>query len=403
MSNADRVVLALGGAGTVGSGVVKALLDKGFKVAVISRDSSRLERLREFISPNTKENLTTVVGDVGSEEGAEQAKRSLLEVVGKVTDVVSSLGFSWWQGGPPHTQSLKELQWVMETLLFSTFVSWKTFFPLVRDDSSCTYTFVTGGAGERLLMPGTGFLTVGAASALAFCQVVRRLAQVAAVHRQDRVADAQRAALVGGESREDLGDEDGHPVLAAPLDADAQAAGLLLDDAHFAHRLRGAACVRGRGARPVALPRAEAGARAAVAGAGTPEVRVRAVIRVLPPRAAGAVAPVGGTPAGDPAAAPVALVVVVVLVRTARSTGRPRARARLVSVRQAVAQARGRRVPVAAARPRRGRLRLGRQGERLPGELGRHADPAVAEQQVQLPVLVRPGPHRHSPGRRCSH
>lgn len=29
MSNADRVVLALGGAGTVGSGIVKALLDKG--------------------------------------------------------------------------------------------------------------------------------------------------------------------------------------------------------------------------------------------------------------------------------------------------------------------------------------------------------------------------------------
>lgn len=33
---------------------------------------------------------------------------------------------------------------VIETLLFSTFVSWKTFFPLVRDDSNCTYTFITG-------------------------------------------------------------------------------------------------------------------------------------------------------------------------------------------------------------------------------------------------------------------
>lgn len=32
----------------------------------------------------------------------------------------------------------------METLLFSTFVSWKVFFPLVRDDCSCTYTFITG-------------------------------------------------------------------------------------------------------------------------------------------------------------------------------------------------------------------------------------------------------------------
>lgn len=29
MSNSDRVVLALGGAGKVGSGIVKALLDKG--------------------------------------------------------------------------------------------------------------------------------------------------------------------------------------------------------------------------------------------------------------------------------------------------------------------------------------------------------------------------------------
>ncbi|KAI9518248.1 hypothetical protein NQZ68_038914 [Dissostichus eleginoides] len=173
MSNSERVVLALGGAGTVGSGVVKALLDKGFKVAVISRESSRLERLQSFVSPSTKENLTTLVGDVGSEGGAETVKQALLKAVGKVTDVVSSLGFSWWQGGPPHTQSLKDLHWVVETLLFSTFVSWKAFFPLVRDDSNSTYTFITGGAGEKLLMPGTGFLTVGAASTLAFCQVLR--------------------------------------------------------------------------------------------------------------------------------------------------------------------------------------------------------------------------------------
>ncbi|KAM3608795.1 uncharacterized protein V6R79_004875 [Siganus canaliculatus] len=173
MSNSDRVVLALGGAGTVGSGIVKALLDKGFRVAVVSRDSNRLERLRSFVSPTTKDNLITIVGNVGSEEGAEQVKQDLLKSVGKVTDVVSSLGFSWWQGGPPHTQTLKDLHWVIETLLFSTFVSWKTFFPLVRDDDNCTYTFITGGAGEKLLMPGTGFLTVGAASTLAFCQILR--------------------------------------------------------------------------------------------------------------------------------------------------------------------------------------------------------------------------------------
>lgn len=42
----------------------------------------------------------------------EQVKEALLKEVGKVTDIVSSLGFSWWQGGPPHTQSAKDLHWV---------------------------------------------------------------------------------------------------------------------------------------------------------------------------------------------------------------------------------------------------------------------------------------------------
>ena len=42
MSNSERVVLALGGAGTVGSGVVKALLDKG---------KLDLEKQRKTLSP----------------------------------------------------------------------------------------------------------------------------------------------------------------------------------------------------------------------------------------------------------------------------------------------------------------------------------------------------------------
>ncbi|KAJ6657137.1 hypothetical protein lerEdw1_002726 [Lerista edwardsae] len=169
----DRLVVVLGGAGTVGSGIVKALLEKGFRVAVISRDGSRLEKLRHFLPASTHDRLHTLIGDVGSEEGAETAQGALLKSVGQVSDVVSSLGFSWWQGGPPHAQSLKELRRVLDMLLLSTFTAWKAFFPLVKDNPNGTYTFITGGAGERLLMPGTGFLTLGAAGALAFCQVLR--------------------------------------------------------------------------------------------------------------------------------------------------------------------------------------------------------------------------------------
>ncbi|XP_072135285.1 uncharacterized protein [Mobula birostris] len=173
MAAADRTVLVLGGAGIVGSGIVKVLLEKGFRVAVISRDADRLEKLKNFVSTAARSRLFTLVGDVGSEEGAEAAKNAVLQAVEKVTDIVSSLGFSWWQGGPPHTQTLEELNRVLNTLVLSTFTSWKAFFPLVKDDPHGSYTFITGGAGDRLLMPGTGFLTLGAAAALAFCLVVR--------------------------------------------------------------------------------------------------------------------------------------------------------------------------------------------------------------------------------------
>lgn len=46
----------------------------------------------------------------------------------------------------PRCTTLTFAPQVMETLLFSTFVSWKVFFPLVRDGRGCTYTFMTGAS-----------------------------------------------------------------------------------------------------------------------------------------------------------------------------------------------------------------------------------------------------------------
>ncbi|CAM9716230.1 uncharacterized protein LOC144942118 isoform X2 [Lampetra fluviatilis] len=173
MSGAERVVLVLGGAGVVGSGAVRALLERGFRVAVISRDEARLGKLAEDVPESSKPRLVSLVGNVGSERGAEKARTALLAAAPVITDIVSCLGFSWWQGGSLLDQDLSELQRVFQDLLFSTFTAWKVFFPLVRANPSGSYTFVTGGAGDRLLTAGTGFLTVGAASALAFSKVVR--------------------------------------------------------------------------------------------------------------------------------------------------------------------------------------------------------------------------------------
>lgn len=56
----------------------------GFKVAVISRDNSRLERLRSFVCPTKKDNLTTIVGNVG---------RSFSPVGGEISEKITIVRF----------------------------------------------------------------------------------------------------------------------------------------------------------------------------------------------------------------------------------------------------------------------------------------------------------------------
>lgn len=56
----------------------------GFKVAVISRDNSRLERLQSLVCPTKKVNLTTIVGNVG---------RSFSPVGGEISEKITIVRF----------------------------------------------------------------------------------------------------------------------------------------------------------------------------------------------------------------------------------------------------------------------------------------------------------------------
>lgn len=57
----------------------------------------------------------------------------------------------WFLFSSRRVSSLFVAPQVIETLLFSTFVSWKAFFPLVRDDTSSTYTFITGKSSSSFV------------------------------------------------------------------------------------------------------------------------------------------------------------------------------------------------------------------------------------------------------------
>ncbi|XP_076816573.1 chlorobenzene dihydrodiol dehydrogenase-like [Clavelina lepadiformis] len=161
----NKVALVLGGAGNVGSGVVGGFLRRGYgRVAVISRDPVRLDNLRKQAG-DAHERIVCILGDVGSERSAEAARQEVIKQCGRVDDIVTAIGFSWWQKGPVAQQSKTELESTLNSLVVAPFVAYKTFIPLVKDNPNGSYTFVTGGGADMYLIPGTGFMAVGGGAA----------------------------------------------------------------------------------------------------------------------------------------------------------------------------------------------------------------------------------------------
>ena len=175
LSLADQVVLVAGGAGTVGQGIVRALLAAGATVAVPSRDEARLAALRAPLDPAASDRLVTLVAHVGSADGAELLRDQLVARFGRVNHAVASLGGRWV--GPPLTD-LTVAGWrqVLDESLTAHFVVARTFLPLAAAHRGGSYTFVVGPAGETPV-PGSTALSVATAGLMmlkrAFAQELR--------------------------------------------------------------------------------------------------------------------------------------------------------------------------------------------------------------------------------------
>jgi len=61
----------------------------------------------------------------------------------------------------------------LHNLLTPHFVAAKTFLPLVADREGSTYTFITGVSGERVIVPGSGLLTVAIAGLFSLIKVLQ--------------------------------------------------------------------------------------------------------------------------------------------------------------------------------------------------------------------------------------
>ncbi len=178
-SFAHKVALVAGGAGTVGSGIVKALLQQGIKKVIVpSRSETALKNLLEYCSSESKvsERLALVNADISKQDEREFNK--ILSVLQEEQilhlDVLVSCMGSWWQKGVPTSQPYSELLNCFHDLCGSHFIFLRKFLPMIKERQGTSYTIITGGAGGFLANAESGFTTVAQSALWGLSLAVRK-------------------------------------------------------------------------------------------------------------------------------------------------------------------------------------------------------------------------------------
>jgi NAD(P)-dependent dehydrogenase (short-subunit alcohol dehydrogenase family) len=166
MTNKPNILVA-GGAGEVGEGITRQLLNAGATVIVPSRSQDKLDQLKTQLQHPA--NLITKVADMSSLEAAEQLRDELKTELGQIDHVVASLG-GWWQGQPLIHISLELWHTLINNSLTAHFIAAKTFIPFLQE-SKGSYTLINGG-GALHPVPTAGPISASAAGQLMFGNVL---------------------------------------------------------------------------------------------------------------------------------------------------------------------------------------------------------------------------------------
>ncbi|MFN0063010.1 MAG: SDR family NAD(P)-dependent oxidoreductase [Myxococcaceae bacterium] len=142
-----KVAIVAGGAGGVGEGIVRAFLGHGARVAVPSRDSAKLEALRQHVGADLAQRLFTLQGDLTAPGGVDKIRDDVVEALGPIDAVVASVG-GWWQGAPLTDVPLDTWNTVLHNNLTSHFLLSKAFLPALAHRRGSTYTLINGSAAE---------------------------------------------------------------------------------------------------------------------------------------------------------------------------------------------------------------------------------------------------------------
>ncbi len=160
-----KTAVVAGGAGGVGEGIVRALLQADYKVVVPARSEHKIVQLREYTADISTGELITFLGSVNNEENAEKLKVFLHNEVKYIDLAVASLG-GWHQGFPIYSYPLSDWNRILNDNLTSHFLAIKTLVPLLNPREGF-YVHINGfSADEQYPMAGPVSMTAAAQKSL---------------------------------------------------------------------------------------------------------------------------------------------------------------------------------------------------------------------------------------------
>lgn len=166
----QKTCLIAGGAGEVGEGIVRSFLKEGATVIVPSRSPYKLHALRERLEPTHLNRLMTLVGNIGSIEGAMEIRKTIEEEFDSLDVVVASLGGTW-QGAPILEISLDTWHQLIDNNMTSHFITAKLFMPMLIKAMEGSYLFIAAPAGENPMV-NSGPLSVTVAGQMMLHKVL---------------------------------------------------------------------------------------------------------------------------------------------------------------------------------------------------------------------------------------
>ncbi len=190
-------VLVLGGTGTVGGGVVAALLEAGSPVLAAGRDDARLQALRARFADEPA--LETLQGSVADDAAAAALAARVAQRPRPLAAVIASLG-SPLKAGRLLDRPASALRRRLQTDLLPHLAAARHLLPLLAEhDTGGRYVLVGGPCGSRPWC-AHGDSSVAAAATRMLAQVLHEEAQPLGVRVQ--LLSVEHPVRVPGRARE---------------------------------------------------------------------------------------------------------------------------------------------------------------------------------------------------------